>query len=1141
MVNRDTFNFNITASNAQAKDSLDELKKRADDLEKAMSNIGSGGKMTLNQEFSDLVQSLVEANKQYAQLKQNMQDQVDVRMSSVGPNGMNPNTRNQVNQMRQEQKKVEQEMGRLRNLAQSRGFERYEQQTESRARFSTSPGMYTQEQSPAQERLQFHRQRRKELENQSREAMRLSTQAMKTNYINHGDASRLRSLNDTLLSPTLTQGVEAGNVLRQNFQGMNQGSYRAQTIRDLSDSRVRISEIQGQMSALNDDRDNMSEQQFSQTMNELKEELKTTEEVVKSTKDSLASLDEVAAQLTKRGDELSQQQIREKAPRDSWSGRLSERSFSIGLAMTAAASYAVGSAFSSGNQTLTGMREDSLNVGYRTGNYDFRGIRSDYMDMGADQGWRGSDMLNFSDTILNSLGFRGEDNLLGNMESLMDFSKFSGAGTEGSSAYMESMYRSGAVTTADQARAVQDGFIGAIKASGMEGREREQIEALTAINENVTRGREMTQEEMRSREVMTSVLSGTGNRALQGDNLANFMLTADEAVRGADPFGSIGMLMGVGSDERYSGSEWLYNWLEDTQGGLTPDVFNTIMGNLNSVQGENPDQLAAELVSQFGLDTDVRAMRDFIAANPNGIPTGADGESYLRELQNSGSAELDSREDAYMDSDDQSAQSAAALKDQMQLALNDNKMVGLLDDIKSGIYGLGASSPGAALGVTAGGGLLTGLMTGVGSIISSMVGTTLAQAIGGKFSMAGAASGGFGGGLAGLGGLSGILGSAQGLAGSVLPFAAKAAPALAIGAGVYNIATAEDKAGETINQVGSVGGGLGGMKLGALAGSALGPLGTLLGGGVGYLAGSFLGGKGGEWVNNTFRGSNDPEVQVKSHYAEATTSSYEEQASNNAKLTAEQLRSDNISREIEVLDKFETLIASFRSVLQLAGGIGGPLDAVGGSAAGGTVGDGQYWSNTDLTRHDLGQTSSGLTAEELDEWINAKAPQDSIMRGMGSAFMTAGEKSGLDPRYLVAHAAHETAWGTSNIAKDKGNMYGIGAFDASPYASAYGYNNTQAGIIEGAQWIAKNYYDEGQTTLHDMINGNKKYATDPEWANKIGNTMRGAEQYTSPSIEVNINGLTYQGSGNPEQDGAAFATGMGAQISNEFTQEQRRI
>lgn len=146
----------------------------------------------------------------------------------------------------------------------------------------------------------------------------------------------------------------------------------------------------------------------------------------------------------------------------------------------------------------------------------------------------------------------------------------------------------------------------------------------------------------------------------------------------------------------------------------------------------------------------------------------------------------------------------------------------------------------------------------------------------------------------------------------------------------------------------------------------------------------------------------------------------------------------------------------------------------------------------DVIHKDLSQKTN-LTAADIDEWISSNASSNSKMQGMGSAFLKASEESGLDPLYLVAHAALETGWGTSSILNDKNNWFGIGAFDSSPYESAYGFNNLEAGIIEGAKWISRNYTQQGQNTLHSMRfnNGVHEYATDPEWANKIGSIMLG--------------------------------------------------
>lgn len=179
----------------------------------------------------------------------------------------------------------------------------------------------------------------------------------------------------------------------------------------------------------------------------------------------------------------------------------------------------------------------------------------------------------------------------------------------------------------------------------------------------------------------------------------------------------------------------------------------------------------------------------------------------------------------------------------------------------------------------------------------------------------------------------------------------------------------------------------------------------------------------------------------------------------------------------------------------------------------------QYWTNSDVTKHDLAWRLYGLTAAQLNNWIkasNSKSP----FNGQGQVFIEAQVQSGLDARYILAHAALESAWGTSNIARKYNNYFGIGAFDTNP-ENAKNYSNPglAAGIIQGAKWIAKNYYNGQykQRTLYSMRhnNGVHQYATDPDWDKKIARIMKQSERYTKPNIKDKQNGTQGSGSQKP--------------------------
>lgn len=238
----------------------------------------------------------------------------------------------------------------------------------------------------------------------------------------------------------------------------------------------------------------------------------------------------------------------------------------------------------------------------------------------------------------------------------------------------------------------------------------------------------------------------------------------------------------------------------------------------------------------------------------------------------------------------------------------------------------------------------------------------------------------------------------------------------------------------------------------------------------------------------------------------------EEKDISNKRNTSEKIRevnnmneSSNLSLYGKLLDRATKILAIAKAQNGIFGnGSGGGSGGVRGGGKLNTIGDGKKWTDPNIKNHDLGQTVSGLTAEELDAWIDAKAPPNSPMRGMGALYIEAGEKSGLDPRYLVAHSALETGWGMSNLSgggdQANGNWFGIGAFDDNPN-NGYNYD---LGLVGGAEWIADNYYNNGQTTLDSMVNdpGGHNYATDPEWADKIASIMAGSDPYTKSAPQT---------------------------------------
>ena len=177
---------------------------------------------------------------------------------------------------------------------------------------------------------------------------------------------------------------------------------------------------------------------------------------------------------------------------------------------------------------------------------------------------------------------------------------------------------------------------------------------------------------------------------------------------------------------------------------------------------------------------------------------------------------------------------------------------------------------------------------------------------------------------------------------------------------------------------------------------------------------------------------------------------------------------------------------------------------------------------------------SPVTAEQMNQWIASKR-SDSPFVGHGDIFIEASKQSGLDPRYILAHAAVESAWGTSNIAKTKHNYFGIAAFDSNTSA-AYTMGSGLDGIIAGAKWIAEHYYNRGQRSVYRMRynGGTHQYCTSDSWVNSIALIMKNGPENTKikvidkedPSINAFTGGtITPTGTINAGSSGTSSSSG----------------
>lgn len=148
--------------------------------------------------------------------------------------------------------------------------------------------------------------------------------------------------------------------------------------------------------------------------------------------------------------------------------------------------------------------------------------------------------------------------------------------------------------------------------------------------------------------------------------------------------------------------------------------------------------------------------------------------------------------------------------------------------------------------------------------------------------------------------------------------------------------------------------------------------------------------------------------------------------------------------------------------------------------------------------------SSGLTLADYKKiFTGLSNDTNKIFENNYQVFYNMDKKYNINGIFLASMAIHESAWGTSQIAKDKNNLFGYGSYDSTPYESSYEFTDYAEGIETVAKSLVKYYLNPSGTKIYDgetaagwYYNGptlsgvNTRYATDPDWHTKVFNYMQ---------------------------------------------------
>lgn len=136
-------------------------------------------------------------------------------------------------------------------------------------------------------------------------------------------------------------------------------------------------------------------------------------------------------------------------------------------------------------------------------------------------------------------------------------------------------------------------------------------------------------------------------------------------------------------------------------------------------------------------------------------------------------------------------------------------------------------------------------------------------------------------------------------------------------------------------------------------------------------------------------------------------------------------------------------------------------------------------------------TTAGFTGSQYDTYIEEKKGNDSVMLTTGDLFVKVQDKRTINSVLMYGIAINESGWGTSNLAKEKNNLFGLNAVDSNPYESGKSFSSLEACIDDFAYgWIHSGYLNGTDFRYRGAHLGNKrsginvKYASDPYWGEK---------------------------------------------------------
>ena len=169
------------------------------------------------------------------------------------------------------------------------------------------------------------------------------------------------------------------------------------------------------------------------------------------------------------------------------------------------------------------------------------------------------------------------------------------------------------------------------------------------------------------------------------------------------------------------------------------------------------------------------------------------------------------------------------------------------------------------------------------------------------------------------------------------------------------------------------------------------------------------------------------------------------------------------------------------------------------------------------------RSKTGFTADDINNYVkyylgSSYTSSKTKMYQMGQYYIQYQNQYGANALAVFGVSANESAFGTSNIAKTKNNLFGHNAVDSDP-DMANGYSSPQNSIKDHAKYYVNLWYSTPKySTYHGSFLGDKasgmlSYASDPYWGEKAAHWAWSLDIYTKGKSDVGSETLVFKSQG----------------------------